>query len=148
MAETLGSLCDKLTIVKLKLYHSDDKNRLESLTNQEEQLKAEIDEYVANAFLGDIPLDRLTFAANKVYKKKGNEIDRISGSIGSIFAKLAEVNCLLWHEQEKVYDFETVPLESKNKVVKNLALLNLQRNECMDGINREFHRLICKSNEL
>lgn len=142
MAETLGSLCDKLTIVKLKLYHSDDKNRLKSLTNQEEQLKAEIDEYVANAFLGDISLDRLTFAANKVYKKKGNEIDRISGSIGSIFAKLAEVNCLLWHEQEKVYDFESVPPEFKNKVVKSLALLNLERNECMDGINRGLEQLV------
>lgn len=145
MAETLGSLCDKLTIVKLKLYHSDDKKRIESLANQEDQLKAEIDEYVANAYSGAIPLDRLTFAANKVYKKEGNEIDTVLGSIGSIFAKLAEVNCLLWHEQEKVYEFETVPPEFKNTVVKNLALLNLQRNECMDGINRELERLVRQS---
>lgn len=144
MAETLGSLCDKLTIVKLKVYHSDDQTRLESLANQEDQLKTEIDEYIANAALGLIPLDRLTFAANKVYKKLGNDIDVISGSIGSIFAKLAEVNCLLWHEQEKVYDFETVPSDLKNKVVKNLALLNLERNECMDGINREFEQLVRK----
>lgn len=142
MAETLGSLCDKLTIVKLKLYHSDDKIRLESLANQGDQLKAEIDEYVANAFLGGIPLDRLSFAANKVYKKTGNEIDTISGSIGSIIAKLAEVNCLLWHEQEKVYEFETVPSQFKNKVVKNLALLNLERNECIDGINQTLERLV------
>lgn len=145
MAETLGSLCDKLTIVKLKSYHSDDKKRLESLANQEAQLKAEIDEYVIKAFLGDIPLDRLTFAANKVYKNEGNEIETVLGSIGSIFAKLAEVNCLLWHEQEKVYDFETVLPEFKNTVVKNLALLNLQRNECMDGINRELERLVRQS---
>lgn len=145
MAETLGSLCDKLTIVKLKLYHSDDKKRLESLANQEVQLKAEIDEYLANAFLGKIPLDRLTFEANKVYKKRGNEIDSISGSIGDIFAKLADVNCQLWHEQEKVYAFDTVPPEFKNKVIKNLALLNLERNECMDGINQELQRLVRKS---
>ena len=37
MAETLGSLCDKLTIVKLKQFHNEDKNRLESLQQQEMQ---------------------------------------------------------------------------------------------------------------
>jgi hypothetical protein len=35
MAETLGSLCDKLTIVKLKQYHTEDSKRLESLGQQE-----------------------------------------------------------------------------------------------------------------
>ena len=39
MAETLGSLCDKLTIVKLKQWHSlRAPSRLESLAAQEEQL--------------------------------------------------------------------------------------------------------------
>ena len=42
MAETLGSLCDKLTIVKLKQYHSDDPQRLESLALQAGQLQQEI----------------------------------------------------------------------------------------------------------
>lgn len=144
MSETLGSLCDKLTIVKLKQYHSEDKQRLRSLSVQEDQLKSEIDDYLLRATLGLIPLEKLTFEANKVYKATGNEVDSVSGSIGSIFAQLAEINCLLWHEQEKVYVFESVPAELKNQVIKNLALLNLQRNECMDGINRELQRLIQK----
>lgn len=142
MAETLGSLCDKLTIVKLKLYHTDDNQRIESLTNQENQLRAEIDKFIADAFSGLIPLEQLTFKANKIYKANGIKVSSISGSIGGIVAKLAEINCLLWHEQEKVYDFEAVPVEMKNKVVKNLALFNLQRNECMDGINRELERIV------
>jgi len=33
MAETLGSLCDKLTIVKLKQFHTGDVQRLESLAH-------------------------------------------------------------------------------------------------------------------
>ena len=45
MAETLGSLCDKLTIVKLKQYHTGDIQRLESLAHQEKQLCEEIDTY-------------------------------------------------------------------------------------------------------
>ena len=38
MAETLGSLCDKLTIVKLKQWHTDDTARTASLAAQERQL--------------------------------------------------------------------------------------------------------------
>jgi hypothetical protein len=129
MAETLGSLCDKLTIVKLKQYHSEDKERLKSLELQERQLKTEIDEFVSDAVKGVIPAERLVFSSNKVYKEEGNAVADVSGSIGEVFSKLAEVNCLLWHEQEKVYDFESVPADQKNAVVKQLALLNLKRNK-------------------
>jgi hypothetical protein len=47
MAETLGSLCDKLTVVKLKEWHADDPARVESLRKQEQQLQQEIAEYLA-----------------------------------------------------------------------------------------------------
>lgn len=141
MAETLGSLCDKLTIVKLKQYHSEDAIRLESLKKQEIQLADEINQFIADAFAGNIPLDKLSFAANKVFKAKGNETREISGDIGSLFAELSKVNCDLWHEQEKVYDFETVPNGEKNKVVKQLAILNLERNKCIDALNSKLMEL-------
>lgn len=142
MAETLGSLCDKLTIVKLKQWHSDDAARLQSLEVQEGQLCAEIDEFVAGATSGAIPPAKLTFAANKVYKRDGNEFAAVTGAFGEVFSKLANVNCALWHEQEKVYEFERVPADGKNAVVKQLALLNLQRNECIDRIDRLFKESI------
>lgn len=135
MAETLGSLCDKLTIVKLKQYHSEDAERLKSLAEQELNLQTEIDEFLSDAVNGRIPLNKLTFKANKVFKQEGNEIAQIQGTIGVVFGKLAEVNCLLWHEQEKVYEFETVAAEEKDKVVKKLAILNLERNKCIDEID-------------
>jgi len=142
MAETLGSLCDKLTIIKLKQWHSDDKIKLESLGNQEKQLQEEITDFVAKAISGEIPLERLSFSANKVYKSQGNEIVEISSNIGEIFSKLSQVNCQLWHEQEKVYDFENVPLDQKDIVVKKLAILNLERNQCIDIIDRQFKSTI------
>lgn len=142
MAETLGSLCDKLTIVKLKQYHSDDGERLASLATQEKQLRQEIDEFVGQAIRGEIPADRLSFAANKVYKQQGNETREISGGIGELFAELAKVNCELWHEQEKVYDFENVPAPQKDAVVKRLAVLNLERNKCIDAIDRQFRQAV------
>ncbi len=144
MAETLGSLCDKLTIVKLKQYHSEDAARLESLATQEKQLQDEINEYVQAAISGLIPIERMTFSANKVYKKEGNEVAQVSGDIGAVFAQLADVNCRLWHEQEKVYEFEKVPTDEKNKVVKQLAILNLERNQCIDRIDKQFQQAIQK----
>jgi hypothetical protein len=142
MAETLGSLCDKLTIVKLKQFHSEDEARLQSLGQQEEQLQAEINLFVADAIAGNIAPEKLTFSANKVYKKEGNETRDISGRIGEVFAELAKVNCDLWHEQEKVYEFENVPAEKKDAVVKRLAVLNLERNKCIDAIDRQFQSSI------
>jgi hypothetical protein len=142
MAETLGSLCDKLTIVKLKLYHSDDQDKLRNLEQQQGLLVIEIDEFIADAINGLIPLSKLTFRSNKVFKQDENVVRDIKGSIGVVVSKLAEINCLLWHEQEKVYDFKNVPPEEKNQVVKQLAILNLERTKCIDVIDNSFAGLI------
>jgi hypothetical protein len=142
MAETLGTLSDKLITVKLKQFHTEDKGRLQSLAGQQTQLQAEIDEFVADAINGKIPIEKLTFAANKVYKKEGNETREISGSLGEIFATLAQVNCKLWHVQETVYDFEKIPISEKDNVIRELAVVNLERNNCIDELDRTFQSMI------
>lgn len=143
--ETLGSLCDKLTIVKLKQWHSVDCDRLKSLAKQEIQLAEEIDSYLCHAISGNIALDNLRFSSNKVYKIEGNEIRKILGeTIGAIFSELSDVNCALWHEQEKVYEFENVPVENKNEVVKNLGKMNLERTFCIDRIDNIFYSIVEK----
>lgn len=142
MAETLGMLCDKLTIVRLKQYHTEDAARLDSLARQSAQLQTEIDEYIADAIAGKIAAERLTFDANKVFKKEGNTVADVSGHFGEVMYQLADVNCRLWHEQEKVYEFEKVPVDEKDKVVKQLAVLNLERNKCIDRINTLFLEMI------
>lgn len=142
MAETLGTLSDKLTTVKLKQWHTEDADRLASLSQQEKQLQQEIDEYIAAAVAGDIPLEKLTFAANKVYKKEGNETREISGSLGQMFSALAETNTKLWHVQETVYDFEKIPADEKDGVIRELAVVNLERNNCIDELDRKFQSII------
>ena len=142
MAETLGSLCDKLTIVKLKQWHADSPSRSASLIAQERWISSEIDAFVKSAMRDEIPREQLSFAANKIYQRLGNEIASVSGTIGDLFAQLAHINCELWHQQEKVYEFEKVPPDEKNGVVKQLALLNLQRNQCIDGIDRNLVELV------
>jgi hypothetical protein len=142
MAETLGMLCDKLTIVKLKQYHVEDEERLKSLVEQALQLQGEIDSFITDAISGLIPPDKLTFKANKVYKKEGNETRNVTGDIGNLFSELADINCRLWHEVEKGYDIENVPVGEKDKIVKTLAVLNLERNKYIDAIDARFSKLI------
>jgi len=144
MAETLGTLCDKLTVVKLKQYHADDPTRLESLALQENQLRDEINSYVSDAVSGVISPEKLIFSSNKVYKKDGNEISEVTGSIGQIVSELAKTNCDLWHEQEKVYEFEKVPMAEKDAVIKQLAKLNLIRTKCIDRIDSQFQMMVMK----
>ena len=144
MAETLGSLCDKLTVVKLKQFHADDSQRLESLALQEKQLSGEIDSYIVGAISGEILPEKLVFSSNKVYKKEGNETHEVVGSIGKVFSELAKANCELWHEQEKVYEFEKVPIAEKDAVVKQLAKLNLIRTKCIDRIDSQFQKFVMK----
>ena len=148
MAETLGTLADKLATVKLKLWHTDDLERRASLEHQQKQLEDEMNEFVRAALAGEIPIDHLTFAANKVYKKDGHEIREFTGSVGELFSQLAETNCRLWHVQEKVYDFEKIPIAEKDEVVKQLAIVNLERNQCIDRLDEEFRRFCEKSPEL
>jgi len=142
LAETLGSLCDKLATVKLKLWHSDDPDRRQSLASQEQQLQQEIDEFMSAAMAGDISLERLTFAQNKVYKKEGNVVPEFKGTLGESFAQLANTVCKLWHVQEKVYEFEAIPMEQKDGVIKELAIVNLERNQCIDQLDRQFRDLV------
>jgi hypothetical protein len=147
MAETLGTLADKLITVKLKLWHTEDDERIASLKAQEKQLEDEIDEFVAAAMSGRIPIEKLTFAANKVYKKDGNAISDFSGSIGELFSQLAETDCRLWHIQEKVYEFEQIPVAEKDEVIKELAVVNLERNQCIDRLDQEFQRSVSELNK-
>jgi len=145
MAETLGSLCDKLTTVKLKRWHTDDPERLQSLSKQEAQLNEEINEFIGAAISGDIPFERLTFASNKVYKKEGNVVPEVRGTLGETFAQLAETVCKLWHVQEKVYEFEAIPVDQKDGVIKELAIVNLERNQCIDRVDEQFRGLVEKT---
>ena len=146
MAETLGSLCDKLTIVKLKQFHTEEAQKLESLGAQATQLQREIDDYVGNAVQGNIDPSLLTFASNKVFKKEGNDVSEVHGTVAGIFSQLADVNCRLWHEVEKGYDIENIPAGEKDGLVRSLAVLNLERNRCIDAIDLNFREMIDKKN--
>jgi hypothetical protein len=143
MAETLGSLCDKLIIVKLKAYHTkrDDRERMEKLSSQDMQLRKEINEYVSDVISGKITIDRLTCETLKIHTGV-IALDNLIVSIGGSMATLADVNCDIWHLQEKLYNFEKVPAGLKNIVVRQIAVSNIKRTKCIDDINQQFKELL------
>jgi hypothetical protein len=55
---------------------------------------------------------------------------------------LAEVNCRLWHEVDKGYEIEKVPPEARDGIVKQLAVLNLERAQCIDEIDRQLRAAV------
>jgi hypothetical protein len=55
---------------------------------------------------------------------------------------LAETNCKLWHVQEKVYEFEQIAAAQKDAVIKELAVVNLERNQCIDRLDQEFQKSV------
>jgi len=141
--ETLGSLCDKLIIVKLKMYHTSIENRAkqESLSCQDLQLREEINEYVNKAISGTLRIDRMVYEPNKVHDGTVNVAIPIVSIAGTI-SVLATVNCDIWHQQEKIYNFAKLPAEQKDEAIHQIAVLNLQRNDCIHQIDKLFKEMV------
>lgn len=137
MMETLGTLCDKLIVIELKIHHADDKSKKLNLENQRVRIMLEINSYVTKVVSGKIVPDDITFESNKVYNKKIT-FPKFTGELGELISSLAHVNCTLWHEVDKGYNTENMSGEELKHLVKQLAVLNLERNHCIDAINSQF----------
>ena len=127
--ETLGSLVDKLSIIKLKQYHTpfDNNERFTSLDEQEESLIEEIDEYV-------LKNDARVIPANKICDIKVH----VSGTMGGLISDLAMTNTKIWHLQEDLYNFSNLPDDKKDYTVINIAKLNIKRTALIEEIDKEF----------
>jgi len=135
--ETLGSLCDKLVVVNLKLYHTESIQSIPILKNQKQNLCDEIDRYIISVKNGYIKIEDLAVPSEKVYTANITLPD-YRGDVGELMFKLADINCKLWHEVDKSYNFKDVPASQKDEIVQNLAVLNLQRNKCIESIDKQF----------
>ena len=142
MSETLGSLCDKLIITELKKLHSFDEIRITAIQERIIILQEELDEFVEHAMQGKIAKNRLVVASNKVYNDSKFVPYDMSLQIGGYICELSRINLELWKEQEKVYEFESVPVSLKDQVIHRLAQLNLERNEVIERIDLLFFNTI------
>jgi hypothetical protein len=138
--ETLGSLIDKLTVVELKIIHSQNIPAT-TLMEQKTKLCKEIDTFVAGAISGKIDACDLTFESNKVYDETIRLPD-LKGDIGELVASLGAINCDIWHKVDQSYHADVLERGELIKLVNDLAIMNLHRNKCIDNINGAFKEMV------
>jgi hypothetical protein len=156
MAETLGSMVDKLTIKEIRGFHLQEmldskdnkfsvdqiKEKLKILESQKKDLIAEIDGFVVLASQGKI---RVTDEKLKIYnavKDIGNIPQEIN--IGQAISGLATKNLELWHLEDEARR-KDVDLSYIGEVKRKIDLTNQQRNDFMDKIDRIFEKEIQRS---
>ncbi|MFA5373824.1 MAG: DUF4254 domain-containing protein [Candidatus Omnitrophota bacterium] len=157
MAETLGSMVDKLTIKEIRGFHLQEmleskdnkfpveqlKEKLKILEGQKKDLIDEIDGFVVLASQGKIKVtsDEKLKIYNAV-KDIGNIPQEIN--IGQAISGLAGKNLELWHLEDEARR-KDVELSYIGEVKRKIDLANQQRNDFIDKIDRIFEKEIQKS---
>jgi len=153
MAETLGSLVDKLTIKSIrqqtlqkmieakeaKFSKGDLGEKLELVIKQIGALNEEIDTYLTKAFAGEVPLRDEKI---KLYNKpeiigKIGEVSKVSEAIEG----LAQKNWELWQLEDEARR-EDVSLEYIGEVKRKIDVVNQSRNDFIDRIDLLFEEKI------
>jgi len=155
MAETLGSLIDKLAINNLREYHlrkmdkgknkkfssQEIKEKLNILQKQKRRLIQEIEGFIVSAIKGKVLLrdEKL-----KLYNP-AETIGRIPSveNLGKAISYLAKKNAELWHLEDEARR-SNIPLSYIGKTKKKINLANQQRNDFIDKIDALFEKMIKK----
>ena len=153
MAETLGSLVDKLTIKDIREFHicqmllekkgkfskKELRSKLAILRKQKECLKGEIDDFTASAYrFGLILKDEKL----KLYNAP-KDMGRIPPTkrLGEAISGLAEKNLELWNLEDEARRMD-VGLAYIGGIKRKIDLANQQRNDFIDKIDELFGKII------
>ncbi len=155
MAETLGSLVDKLTIKDIREFHlcqmigakdtkfndKELKSKVAVLRRQKECLKQEIDDYVNLAIKSKVSFKDEKL---KLYNAP-SDIGRIpqAKSLGEAMSGLAQKNLELWHLEDEARR-KDVKLSYIGQIKRKIDLTNQQRNDFIDKIDELFEKRIKK----
>jgi len=145
MAETLGSLVDKLAIKELRLSALEAgggkiegvKEKLGIVKKQRDELVEEIDYFIMKAAKGMVGIKDLKVKLyNKPLKRKKEK-----GGIGRLVSLLAAVNRKLWCLEDEAR--KTGTADSHIAAVKRqIDVANQERNDLMDEIDTALERLL------
>jgi hypothetical protein len=157
MAETLGSLIDKLSIKNLRYWHLDEliqqedssglkteelKAKLTIVENQRKDLLNEIDTFLAAALAGEV---KVCDEKVKLYRNTNvSSLENVS-KLGEAVSELAMSNTRIWHLEDEVrredlLDSEIVKL--KRKIDQN----NQERCNLVDKVDEILGRETNKKN--
>ncbi|MCG8431766.1 MAG: DUF4254 domain-containing protein [Candidatus Omnitrophica bacterium] len=146
MAETLGSLIDKLSIKAIREFHIRKmlaaqtgkrsgaalRGKLDIVGKQKRLILAEVEEFILSAIRqGTVPRDEKLKLYNK--PEAMNKIGRISSLAKGIDA-LMKKNLELWHLEDEARR-EDAPLAYIGRIKRKIDAANQQRNDLMDRID-------------
>ncbi len=146
MAETLGSLVDKLSIKNLRLWHldevletttDDDPKRHELLqkrqlvVEQQQDIIEEINGYLIAALEGKI---RIRDEKVKLYKNLNVKSSDSILSLGKAVSELAHRNIKIWHLEDEVRR-EDLPDSEIVGFKRQIDTTNQERNDLMDKVD-------------
>jgi hypothetical protein len=146
MAETLGSLVDKLTIKSIREYYINEmikekkpkfpkaklKEKLKILGKQKKEMMLEVEEFVDLATKGVISLADEKI---KLYNRP-DQIGRIGKikTLGKAIEGLSKKNLEIWHLEDQARRTD-VPLNYIGQVKRKIDSANQQRNDFIDKID-------------
>lgn len=153
MAETLGSLVDKLSIKNLRLWHLDEdieakgsshpdvaqlNARRELVARQQRDLVEEINAFVIAASQGKV---KIRDEKIKLYQNRNVESAHAIVDMGQAVSELSIRNIRLWHLEDQVRragitDTEVVACKRK------IDTANQERNDLMDKIDEILEKQV------
>ena len=146
MAETLGSLIDKLSIKNLRYWHLDEDSqardssdpqkqelmdKMELVDRQRKELLEEIDVFLSSALAGEV---RIRDEKIKLYKNLNVTSAEDVNHLGEAVSKLAMSNIKLWHLEDEVRR-EDLPDADIVKTKRIIDTNNQERNNFMDKVD-------------
>ena len=144
MAETLGSLVDKLSIKNLRIWHLDEaleqknasdyaelKARRDLADKQRQNLVNEINDFLVSAFKGEVCIrdEKIKLYANTNVSSS----DSIK-KLGEAVSELAIRNIKLWHCEDEVRRTDLADAEIV-KIKRRIDTTNQERNDLMDKVD-------------
>ena len=153
MAETLGSLIDKLSIKNLRYWHLDEAaqardasdlqkqelmDKMELVDRQRKELLEEIDVFLSSALAGEV---RIRDEKVKLYKNLNVTSAKDVNHLGEAVSKLAMSNIKLWHLEDEVRR-EDLPDADVVKTKRKIDTNNQERNNFMDKVDEILENFV------
>ena len=156
MAETLGSLVDKLAIKNLRHWHLNEtmqvegmsdfeneelKSKIDLVDRQRKELSEEIDAFLVAALAGEV---RIRDEKVKLYKNLNVESSDGLRQLGKAVDELAMSNIKLWHLEDEVRR-EDLPDSKIVKTRRSIGTTNQERNNLMDKVDEIIENAVKKA---
>ena len=153
MAETLGSLIDKLSIKNLRYWHLDEDSqardasdpqnqelidKMDLVDRQRKELLEEIDVFLNSALAGEV---RIRDEKVKLYKNLNVTSADDVNHLGEAVSKLAMSNIKLWHLEDEVRR-EDLPDTDIVKTKRKIDTNNQERNNFMDKVDEILENFV------